>query len=94
MCYPREDGKVGTRNYVGIISSVNCSATVAHQVVRQIEDSGVLEQFPNVDGVVAITHGVGCCISSQNEAFRMLQRTIWGHVRHPNFGGVLMVSLG
>ena len=94
MGFKRSDGKVGTRNYVGIISSVNCSSTVAKQVVRQIEDSGVLARFPNVDGIVAITHGVGCCISNKNEAFRMLQRTIWGHVRHPNFGGVMMVGLG
>ena len=94
MGYKRGDGKTGTRNYVGIISSVNCSATVATHVAREVEKRGILEKFPNVDGVVAITHGVGCCISSKNEAFAMLQRTIWGHVRHPNFGAVMMVGLG
>lgn len=94
MGYRRGDGKTGTRNYVGIISSVNCSATVAHHIVKEVERRGLLEKFPNVDGVVAITHGVGCCISNKNEAFHMLQRTIWGHVRHPNFGAVMMVGLG
>lgn len=94
MGYRRGDGKTGTRNYVGIISSVNCSATVAKHVVREIEQRGILDEFPNVDGVVAVTHGVGCCVSSKNEAFAMLQRTVWGHVRHPNFGAVMMVGLG
>ena len=92
--YRRGDGKTGTRNYVGIISPVNCSATVAKHVVREVERRGILDRFPNVDGVVAITHGVGCCISNKNEAFAMLQRTVWGHVRHPNFGAVMMVGLG
>ncbi|MBB5350418.1 altronate hydrolase [Haloferula luteola] len=92
--FRRGDGKSGTRNYVGIISSVNCSATVAQQVVREVERRELLKEFPHVDGVVAITHGVGCCISQRNEAFAMLQRTVWGHVRHPNFGAVMMVGLG
>jgi len=92
--YRRADGKIGTRNYVGIISSVNCSATVANHVAREVEKRGILGRFPNVDGVVAITHGVGCCISNKNEAFAMLQRTVWGHVRHPNFAAVMMVGLG
>ena len=94
MGYRRGDGKVGTRNYVGIISSVNCSATVASLIVREIEKRAVLEDFPNVDGIVAITHGVGCAVSTVNEGFRMLQRTIWGHARHPNFGSAMMVGLG
>jgi galactarate dehydratase len=92
--YRRGDGKVGTRNYVGIVSSVNCSATVASLIVREIEKRAVLADFPNVDGIVAITHGVGCAVSTANEGFRMLQRTIWGHARHPNFGAVMMVGLG
>lgn len=94
MGFRRGDGKVGTRNFVGILSSVNCSATVAKQVVAEAARRGLLEKFPNVDGLVAITHGVGCCISAKNEGFAMLQRTFWGHVRHPNFGSVLLVGLG
>lgn len=92
--FRRGDGKAGTRNFVGIISSVNCSATVAQHIAREVEQRGLLEKFPHVDGVVPITHGVGCCISSRNEAFAMLQRTIWGHARHPNFGAVMLVGLG
>ena len=92
--FRRADGKTGTRNYVGIVSSVNCSATVAQHIAREVERSGLLEKYPHIDGVVAITHGVGCCISNRNEAFAMLQRTIWGHVRHPNFGAVMLVGLG
>ena len=94
MGYRRDDGKVGTRNYVGILTSVNCSATVASLIAREVEKRAVLDDFPNVDGVVALTHGSGCAVSTRNEGFRMLQRTIWGHVRHPNFGSVLMVGLG
>lgn len=92
--FRRGDGKVGTRNYVGIVSSVNCSATVASLIVREIEKRAVLDDYPNVDGVVAITHGVGCAVSTVNDGFRMLQRTIWGHARHPNFGAAMMVGLG
>ncbi len=92
--YRRGDGKVGTRNYVGIVSSVNCSATVASLIAREVEKRAVLDDYPNVDGVVAITHGVGCAVSTVNEGFRMLQRTIWGHARHPNFGAAMMVGLG
>ena len=94
MGYRRDDGKVGTRNYVGILTSVNCSATVASLIAKEIEKRAILDDFPNVDGVVALTHGAGCAVSTRNEGFRMLQRTIWGHVRHPNFGSVLMVGLG
>ena len=94
MGYRRDDGRVGTRNYVGILTSVNCSATVASLIAKEVEKRAVLDDFPNVDGVVALTHGAGCAVSTRNEGFRMLQRTIWGHVRHPNFGSVLMVGLG
>ncbi len=92
--YRREDGRVGTRNYVGIVTSVNCSATAAKQIARAVERSGILEDYPNVDGIVPIVHGAGCCIGTDDEAFRMLQRTIWGHARHANFASVLMLGLG
>ena len=90
----REDGKVGTRNYVGIVTSVNCSATAARLIVKEVEKRGILEDYPNVDGIVPIMHGAGCCIGTDDEAFRMLQRTIWGHARHPNFASILMLGLG
>jgi altronate hydrolase len=94
MGYRRADGKVGTRNYIGIISSVNCSATVAKHVARAIDKDDLLAGYPNVDGIVALTHGAGCCIGADHEGFRMLQRTIWGHAEHPNFAAVLLVGLG
>lgn len=90
----REDGKVGTRNYLGIVTSVNCSATAARLIVKEVEKRGILDDYPNVDGIVPIVHGAGCCIGTDDEAFRMLQRTIWGHARHPNFASMLMLGLG
>ena len=92
--YRREDGRVGTRNYVGIVTSVNCSATAARQIAREVEKRGILDDYPNVDGIVSIVHGAGCCIATDDEAFHMLQRTIWGHARHANFASVLMLGLG
>ena len=92
--FRRDDGRIGTRNYVGILTSVNCSGTVASLIAREVEKRAVLENFPNIDGIVALTHGVGCAVSTTNEGFRMIQRTIWGHARHPNFGAVMMIGLG
>jgi altronate hydrolase len=92
--YRREDGKVGTRNYIGIVTSVNCAATVALHVAKAVEKERLLDDYPNVDGIVPIVHGAGCCIGTDDEGFRMLQRTIWGHARHPNFASVLMLGLG
>ncbi len=92
--YRRPDGKVGTRNYVGIVTSVNCSATAARLIARRAEKSGLLDKYPNVDGIVPIVHGAGCCIGTDDEAFAKLQRTIWGYARHPNFATVMMLGLG
>jgi altronate hydrolase len=88
----RADGRVATRNYLGIVTSVNCSATVAKQIARRVE--GQLAAYPNIDGVVAITHGGGCAIASAGEAITILRRTLAGYARHPNFGAVLMLGLG
>ena len=92
--YVREDGRVGTRNYVGIVTSVNCSATTARMVAKEVERGNLLDDYPNVDGIVPIIHGAGCCIATDDEAFRMLQRTLWGHAMHANFASVLMLGLG
>lgn len=92
--YRRSDGKVGTRNYVGIVTSVNCSASAAKHLAREAERSGLLDQFPGVDGIVPIVHGAGCCIGTDDEAFRKLQAAIWGYATHPNFASVLMLGLG
>lgn len=89
----RAEGRVGTRNYIGVLTSVNCSTTVA----RYISDAfrgGILDEFPNVDGVVALVHGTGCGMANQGNGYTNLQRTLWGYARHPNFAGVLIVGLG
>ena len=94
MGYRREDGTAGTRNYVGIVTSVNCAASTARLIAREAEKRGILEAYPNVDGIVPIVHGAGCCIGTDDEAFAKLQRTIWGFATHPNFASVLMLGLG
>ncbi len=90
----RADGRVATRNHLAVIATVNCSATVARAITAEITQSGALEAFPNVDGVVALTHGSGCGMDSTGEGIDVLQRTIAGYATHPNFSGVLLVGLG
>ncbi|MFI4952593.1 MAG: UxaA family hydrolase [Burkholderiales bacterium] len=89
----RPDGRVATRNYIGILSTVNCSATVAHGIADAFK-GGALTQFANVDGVVALTHGSGCGMDVQGESMQVLRRTLGGYARHANFAGVLIVGLG
>ncbi len=85
-------GHVATRNYIGILTSVNCSATVARMIARHFE--GRLDAYPNVDGVVALTHKSGCGMASDGEAIDLLRRTMAGYARHPNFFAVQVVGLG
>ncbi|WP_020186455.1 altronate dehydratase family protein [Methylopila sp. 73B] len=92
--FGRANGDVGTRNYIGIVSSVNCSATVAKAVADHFNNKGGLAGHPNVDGVVALTHGGGCAINTASEGYRFLIRTLAGYARNPNFGGILMIGLG
>ncbi len=89
----RADGRVATRNYIGILSTVNCSATVAHGIADAFK-GGALADFANVDGVVALTHGSGCGMDVQGESMQVLRRTIGGYAKHANFAGVLIVGLG
>jgi len=88
----RPDGRVATRNYIGVITSVNCSATVAKLIARQFENR--LDEFPGVDGVVALAHKTGCGMASEGEAVDILRRTTAGYIRHANFHSVLLVGLG
>jgi altronate hydrolase len=88
----RADGRVATRNYIGILTSVNCSATVARMIARHFENR--LDDYPNVDGVVALTHKTGCGMASEGEATDILRRTIAGYARHPNFFSSQLVGLG
>jgi altronate hydrolase len=91
--YMRENGRAGTRNYLGVITSVNCSATVARYIADAFKGDA-LRDYPNVDGVVAIVHGTGCGMADTGEGFGNLQRTLWGYAQHVNFAGVLMLGLG
>jgi len=92
--FRRANGKVGTRNYLGILTSVNCSATVARIIAREVERSGLLDDFPNVDGVIPLVHGHGCGMDAKGEGYEVLKRTQWGYAANPNMGAVLMVGLG
>ncbi len=87
----RADGRVGTRNYIGVLTSVNCSATVARRIADAFPDAGLPE---GVDGVVAFTHQGGCGGSSLSSDVTLLQRTLAGYARHPNFHSILIVGLG
>ncbi len=89
----RPSGKAGTRNFIGVLSTVNCSATVCH-LVAETFPKDELAGYANVDGIVALTHGTGCGMADRGDGFAALQRTLWGYARHPNFAGVLMIGLG
>lgn len=92
--YRRANGSVGTRNYIGILTSVNCSATVAKFVAEAINRSGILNDYPEIDGVVPFVHGTGCGMESRGEGFDILKRTQWGYTSNPNLGAALLVGLG
>lgn len=91
--YLRANGRVGTRNFIAVISSVNCSATVAHRIADGFDEAS-LTDFSEVDGVAAFTHGTGCGLAASGDGFDNLQRVIAGYSKHPNVGGVLLVGLG
>ena len=93
MGFRRADGRVGTRNYIGILTSVNCSATAARMIASAFGPKE-MANYPNVNGVVAFVHGTGCGMAGSGEGFEALQRVMWGYARNPNHGGVLMVGLG
>ena len=93
MGYARPDGRVGTRNFIGILASVNCSASVCHAIARRAE-AELLPQLANVDGFVPLVHDHGCGMQSDGEGFDALLRVLKGYRDHPNFGGVLIVGLG
>jgi arabinonate dehydratase len=94
MGYHRGDGRVGTRNYLGVISSVNCSGSVARFIAEAAEASPWWRDMENVDGVVAIVHGSGCGMSGRHEGYDTLFRTLTGYAQHPNFAGILLLGLG
>ena len=94
----RPDGRAATRNYIGILTSVNCSAHVASVVAEAFKRNLVtgydpLADYPNVDGVVALTHKTGCGMT-QHEPLALLRRTLGGYARHANFAAVVVLGLG
>ena len=93
MGFRRESGRAGTRNYVAVLTSVNCSATAGRMIAGHFTPER-LADYPNVDGVAAFVHGTGCAMGGDGTGFEILQRTLWGYARNPNVGGVVMAGLG
>jgi altronate hydrolase len=91
--YARPDGRVGTRNYVTLVSTVNCSADTAHIIAERLRGEA-LRDFPHVDGVVAVTHKTGCGMALNGTEHRILQRCLAGMADHPNVAGSLLIGLG
>lgn len=92
--FRRASGQVGTRNFLAVVSTVNCSVTVSRAIAAHFNNSGKLRDFPNVDGVIALGHESGCGMSTNSEGYRILMRTLHGYITHPNFAGVLLIGLG
>ncbi|MEK6239564.1 MAG: altronate dehydratase family protein [Planctomycetales bacterium] len=91
--YRRENGRAGTRNYVAVISSVNCSASVSKYICSRFDES-LLRDFPNIDGVLPITHQGGCAMQFGGEDHDQLNRVLAGFARHPNVAAYMLVGLG
>jgi altronate dehydratase len=92
--YRRSDMRAGTRNYIGVLASVNCSGSVARFIAETAEKSDWFRQLTNVDGIVPIVHGTGCGMSGSDEGYQTLFRTLAGYAQSPNFAGILLVGLG
>jgi altronate hydrolase len=94
MGYDRGDGRYGTRNYIAIISTVNCSASTSKYISERFRATDLLRQYPNVDGVVPITHKHGCAMQYDGPDHQQLDRTLAGFARHPNVAAYILVGLG
>ena len=92
--FRRANGSVGTRNYIAILTSVNCSATAARFMAEEINRSNILNDYPNIDGVIPLVQGGGCALDVKGEGYEILKRTQWGYATNPNVAGVVMVGLG
>ncbi len=93
----RADGRVATRNYIGVLTTVNCSATVARAVAQHfapLSGSAALSDYPQVDGVVALTHSNGCGMDYRGLGMQLLRRTLTGYALHPNFAAIMVIGLG
>lgn len=92
--FRRLDGRVGTRNYVAVLASVNCSSSATRRVAEHVRTSGILAGYPNVDGVIALPVKGGCGTHVGSQYLHVLQRTLTGIADHPNVGGYVVLSLG
>ena len=93
MGFKRKDGRVGTRNFIAVVSTVNCSATVVHEIASYFTPEK-LKDYPNVDGVAAFSHSTGCGMELSGEPMNLLYRTLGGYIDHPNVASSLVVGLG
>jgi altronate hydrolase len=87
----RANGQVATRNYLGVLATVNCSATVAHKIAEYFTPERLAE-YPNIDGVCAFAHGTGCGMEMTGEPMDLLRRTMAGYARHANLAGALIIG--
>jgi altronate hydrolase len=90
--YRRDDGRAATRNYIGIVTTVNCSAATSRMIAAKLEP--LLAAFPNIDGVVPLTHGGGCGMAASGLEMDVLRRTLAGYARHANMAAVVVLGLG
>jgi altronate hydrolase len=89
-----EHQRYGTRNYLAIISTVNCSAATSKYVAEKLRASGILKDYPNVDGVLPIVHKHGCAMAYDGDDHHQLNRTLAGFANHPNVAGYILIGLG
>jgi altronate hydrolase len=94
MGFRRKDGRVGTRNYVAVLASVNCSSSATARVAEYFNQPSALDDYPNVDGVIALPHKGGCGAHIGSKDLHLFQRTLAGIVRHPNVAAYVILSLG
>ena len=92
--FKRSNGKAGTRNYIGLISTVNCSATVVKKIADKINNSNEIKKYSNIDGVVCLKHSSGCGMNTSGFGMKVFNQTIEGFKNHPNFSKVFVVGLG
>jgi len=93
MGYRRADGRAGTRNMIALCATVNCAATVVRHIADAVERSGMLDDYPEIDGIVALGHDTGCGLTP-GDGLENLERVLWGHATHPNVCAALFVGLG
>jgi len=92
--FRRANGKVGTRNFIAVLTSVNCSASVARYIAEEAERRGLLDEYPEIDGIIPIIHGTGCGMAGDGDGYGNMARLLWGYAGHPNIAGALLVGLG